>query len=156
MTTLSAATMAALLFATSIASANGPTQTTCDQNPRCYARDLALTLTRSEYAVTLSRVIDFEPGRLRVYSKSREKLQALAQSWKQRSDWSVITIHGYAAGSADLAQRRADKIRGYLIRYGVPPDLIVAIGQTGGATVDVSIELCRPDTSCRRTATASR
>ena len=128
---------------------------TCDQDPRCYGRELAHALTNTQSVVVLPRVVEFEPGALRVYSRSREKIQAVAQRWQRRPDWSVITVHGYAGDSADLGQRRADKIRGYLIRYGVPPELVVAVGHTGGATVDLSIDLCR-DPSCRRNTTASR
>jgi outer membrane protein OmpA-like peptidoglycan-associated protein len=146
----------ALVCSTSLAHAGGPTTSTCDRDPRCYARELALTLTASDSALSVQHVVEFEPGRVRVYSKSREKLQAIAEHWKQRTDWSVITVHGYAAGSAGLGQRRAEKIRGYLIRYGVPPELVVATGESGGATVDLSIELCRASETCTRTTTASR
>lgn len=118
----------------------------CDQDPRCYARELALTLTApSEYigrSIELPRVVDFAPGRVRVYSKSREKLQAIVEQWK-RANWWLITVHGHAAADAELARRRADKIRGYLIRDGVPPEMVVADGQAGGATVDLSIDVTR-------------
>jgi outer membrane protein OmpA-like peptidoglycan-associated protein len=156
MAKLSLAPVFALLCTGSLAHAGGPTTATCDQDPRCYARELAQTLTSTDSAIVFQRVVDFEPGRVRVYSKSREKLQAIAEHWKQRTDWSVITVHGYAGGSADLGQQRADKIRNYLIRYGVPSELVVATGEAGTATSDLSIALCHGEEPCRRTATASR
>ena len=123
------------------------TATACDQDPRCYGRELAVTLTaHSEFRgreIELSHVVTFEPGRVRVYSKAREKIQAIVEQWK-RSNWSLITVHGYAAGSAELGQRRAEKIRGYLVRYGVPPELVQTVGQTGNATVDLSIVVTPP------------
>ena len=135
-------TIVALVGSASLARAGGAaTTTTCDQDPRCYGRELAVALTSQESAIVLRRVVDFEPGRVRVYSKSREKIQAIVRRWQQRTDWSVITVQGYAGTSAELGQRRADKIRGYLIRYGVPPERVVAVGHTGAATVELSIEL---------------
>ena len=136
----------------------------CDRNPTCYARSLALELTSSQQAIRLPRVVDFAPGRVRVYSRSREKLQAIAERWKEHSDWSVITVDGYARASSRsvamnvaLGQRRAEKIRGYLIRYGVPADLVVAVGHgadagAAAATVDLSIELCTHGHTCARVA----
>jgi outer membrane protein OmpA-like peptidoglycan-associated protein len=144
MTKLFAVTMLALLSRGSLARAGGAAMSTGD------ARALAVTLTSAESAVLLHDIVHFDPGRVRVYSKSREKIQAIVHTWRQRTDWSVITVHGYAGGNAALGQRRAEKIRGYLIRYGIPPELVVALGHAGGATVDLSIELCQ-DASCRRT-----
>lgn len=134
-------TILALLGTASLARADGAATTTCDQDPRCYGRELAIALTNQESSVVLRRVVEFEPGRVRVYSKSREKIQAIVRKWQQRTDWSVITVQGYAGTSLELGQRRADKIRGYLIRYGVPPERVVALGHIGGATVELSIEL---------------
>ena len=46
---------------------------TCDQDPRCYARELALTLTGpSDFvarSIDLPRVADFEAGRVRSDAK---------------------------------------------------------------------------------------
>jgi outer membrane protein OmpA-like peptidoglycan-associated protein len=106
-----------------------------------------------------------------VYSKDREKLSALATAWQQHVRWAKITIEGYASGpgNPDLARARADKIRGYLIRYGVDPGYIVAVGRdhprqgtpdlrTTGGRVDLSISFCsRSSEDCpARTATAQR
>jgi outer membrane protein OmpA-like peptidoglycan-associated protein len=149
-------TMLAFLGTASLARADGAATSNCDQDPRCYGRELAVALTSQPSTVLLRRVVEFEPGRVRVYSKSREKIQAIVRTWQQRTDWSEITVEGYAGDSVELAQRRADKIRGYLIRYGVPPERIVATGRTGGSTVELSIQLCRGDAHCQRKTTALR
>ena len=118
------------------------------------ARELAHTLTSTEPSVVMRHVVDFAPGRVRVYSKGREKIQAIVESWRTHG-WSVITVHGYADAVA-LGQRRADKIRGYLVRYGVPPELVVAIGHASApgdavATAELSIDV----SASRRASEAS-
>jgi outer membrane protein OmpA-like peptidoglycan-associated protein len=132
----------------------------CERDATCYARSLAATLTAkpevhepARPAIEMRRFVDFAPGRVRVYSKSRAKVEALADRWKRHPGWATITVHGYAgAGDGVLAQRRADKIRGYLIRYGVPADLVVAEGHvspSAAATAELSIELCADASACR-------
>jgi outer membrane protein OmpA-like peptidoglycan-associated protein len=169
MVKLSALTLCALLSFCVLAdagNATAPANISCDQDPRCYARDLALTLTSAQESLVLQRVVDFNPGSVRVYSKSRERIQAIADQWKQRSDWAVITVNGYSGASARsrtdtiaLGQRRADKIRGYFIRYGVPAEYVVAIGHdaapgSAAAAVDLSIALCSRASKCARDAVA--
>ena len=156
MVKLSALVGLALLLGSPVVRAeHGPSADACEQDPRCYARDLAHVLTSTEHAIVMHHVVDFQPGRVRVYSSGREKIQAIVARWHEHGDWSVITVDGY--GSAlDLGRRRAEKVRGYLIRYGVPGELVVAVGHaaSGGtaATTDLSIELCPRDGSCARTA----
>ena len=104
----------------------------------------------------IARLVDFEPGRLRVYSRSREKIQAIAEAWRQQGAWSVITVRGYAP-APELAQQRADKIRGYFVRYGIPADFVVAVAQpalstAGPGTVGLSIAACDATTPCARLA----
>jgi len=52
----------------------------CDQDPRCYARELALTLTGpSEYvgrSIELPRVAEFDSERVRSDAKTHDKAQA--------------------------------------------------------------------------------
>lgn len=140
-------TLLALASLDAAARADGPTAAACDRDPRCVGRELAVTLTaHSEFRgreIELPQVVKFEPGRVRVYSQSREKIQAIVEQWK-RSNWSLITVHGYAARSAELGQRRADKIRGYLIRYGVPAAMVQTDGETGAADVDLTIDVTPP------------
>jgi outer membrane protein OmpA-like peptidoglycan-associated protein len=152
MVKLSAFVGLALLLGIPVARAgHGPSSDACEHDPRCYGRDLAHALTSTEHAIVMDHVVDFAAGRVRVYSSSREKLQTIAERWHQHADWSVITVHGY--GAHELGQRRAEKLRGYLIRYGVPRELVVAVGHAAAiATADLSIELCPRDGSCARLA----
>jgi hypothetical protein len=68
--------------------------------------------------------------------------------------WSTITVVGHAGGGyhVALAQQRADKIREYLIRYGVAAEHVIAIAQDDAlgavprsartARVDLAVEIC--------------
>jgi outer membrane protein OmpA-like peptidoglycan-associated protein len=128
--------------------------TPCANDQTCVARLLAHTLTAEQHAIVFHQVVEFEPGRVRVYSKSREKIQALAEAWKTRADWSAITVDGYSGAAARsdaentaLGQRRAERIRDYLIRDGIPGDRIVAVGHAdarGERFVDLTLALRTP------------
>jgi outer membrane protein OmpA-like peptidoglycan-associated protein len=138
----------------------------CEHAPTCIATEFADALSSQPVgpaALRLDSLIMFEPGSARVYSRSREKLMALAASWRDHARWMVITVEGHADASHNvaLAQQRADKIRGYLIRYGVAAEYVVAIGHdpvpgdtpvkhaTGGR-VDLTIAFCDPTSeACR-------
>jgi hypothetical protein len=104
----------------------------CEDPNMCAAMEFADALASQPAASQVERLgpaIAFEPGRVRVYSKDREKLMALAASWREHIGWATITVEGHAGASSTtaLAQRRADKIRDYLIRYGVAAEYVVAI-----------------------------
>jgi type IV pilus biogenesis protein CpaD/CtpE len=102
----------------------------------------------------LDSLITYAPGSNRVYSQSREKLQALAASWRAHARWSTITVVGHAGSGyhVALAQQRADRIRGYLVRYGVAAERVIAIahddaigsmpGGARSARVDIAVEVC--------------
>lgn len=141
MTLARAALLLALLASTKIAHADGAE----------VGRHLAHTLTddRGE-PIILTSIVTYEPGHLRVYSQSREKLQALAERWQEHSHWGTIIVDGHAG---PLAQQRADQIRGFLMRFGVPGDHIVARAAEHGpleASVDLSIEVCETASACGR------
>lgn len=123
--------------------------------------DVAIAISFAEAVTSRSRhlqfddLVSFEPGRVRVYSKSRERIQAIVQGWLDAGGTATFNVTGYAsapgratAASLALAQRRAAKIKGYLVRYGVPAELIVATGAASreagdprsGHTVDLSID----------------
>ena len=131
---------------------------TCADERICVAEMFAdaMSLTAAVPAVHLDGFITFEQGSTRVYSQSREKLQALAASWRKHARWSMITVGAHAGGSHNLAlaQQRADKIRGYLLRYGVAAEYVVAIGYgdergdlpavVGAGSADLTVDLCDP------------
>lgn len=137
----------------------------CEDPKTCAALEFADALS-SQPAGSQARLdfqIGFEPGRARVYSKDRERLMALAASWRRNSGWATITVEGYAgtSSSAALAQRRADRISDYLIRYGVAAEFVVAIAhepvrgdarseRAAGGHVELTLERCARSTAeCR-------
>jgi outer membrane protein OmpA-like peptidoglycan-associated protein len=130
----------------------------CEHEPTCVAEEFADALASQPVdpqALRLASLITFEPGRARVYSSGREKIEALARSWRAHPRWATITVEGYseAGGKVALAGQRASRVRGYLIRYGVPPEYVVAIGHDNvrgstpvkrpiGGRVDLAIAVC--------------
>jgi outer membrane protein OmpA-like peptidoglycan-associated protein len=143
----------------------------CEHEPTCLAAQFADAMSSQPagpQALRLESAITFDPGRVRVYSRGREKLEALARAWQAHARWATITVEGYADPSGDLAlgERRADRVRGYLIRYGVPPEYVAAVGlddvvnvvdgarapvmRASGRRVDLTIAACEPaSTRCR-------
>lgn len=140
------------------------TQVDCEHQPTCVAAEFAdaLSAQQSERdALRLGSLVTFHPGSARVYSRDREKLMALAAAWQEHVRWTTITVEGYADArrNASLAQQRADKIRGYLIRYGVAAEYVVAIehdhargdaDRRASGRIDLTIALChRTAAECR-------
>lgn len=84
--------------------------------------------------VSLPAELLFERGRFEISPVARPKLDALAETLAPGSD--PITIYGCAdepgrrGASKTLAMSRAAAVRDYLLRRGVRPDLIVAVGKT--------------------------
>ena len=122
--------------------------------------------------VVIPRILEFEPGRIRVYSESRERLAKIARQWRDNGGWGQITVHAHAlergrfsGAGHDLALRRAHRIRGYLIRYGIDPAYVVCAAHVGeGARaragtdrhVDLAITRCvRADGDCLPPTTLS-
>jgi hypothetical protein len=138
----------------------------CQDPKTCAALEFAdaLSSQRAGSQARLDLQVGFEPGRARVYSKDRERLMALAASWRRNSGWATITVEGYAGASSGvaLAQLRADRISDYLIRYGVAAEFVVAIAhepargdarneRAGGGHVELTLERCpRSTAECRR------
>src|ERR1043165_9648472 len=149
----------------------------CEDSGTCAAMEFADALSSqpAKSPVRLGSRIAFEPGRVRVYSRDREKLMTLAASWRRNPAWATITVEGYAGAPNDggLAQRRADKISEYLLRYGVDAAYVIAVPHDAAhgdardesavaGHVDLTIEhsprsaaVCRRKPVKPRTATAS-
>jgi len=138
----------------------------CEDDPTCRAvkrADAPAGRSVESTALRLGSLVTFEPGRVRVYSKDREKLMLLAHAWQRHTQWARITIEGFdrAPGNLALAQRRADKVRNYLIRYGVAAEYLLAVGRAQppgdasarratGARTDLTITCCdRTSPRCR-------
>lgn len=131
------------------------------------ATDFAEAMSTQSNDVVFHRLIEFAPASARVYSADRELLQRMAKTWLQGGTQMMITVHGYS-DSLDirLAERRAKIIRGYLIRAGVLPSRVTAVGHAlakGGPRIDLSIGRCilvdcqaAPDPSWRSALSEAR
>ncbi len=125
----------------------------CERDPVCTARAFAdlLSAPRAPREVRIDDAVVFEPASARVYSASRERLMQFAQKWRQNTQWTVITVEGYAR-DGELAQRRANKVRDYLVKYGIEAELVVAVGRAGTLPkghVDLTVDLCdRAEGAC--------
>lgn len=110
------------------------------------ATEYADAMTSRSSDVVFHRLIEFAPRSARVYSSDREILQRMARTWLESGQQTMITVHGYS-DSLDqrLADQRAERIRGYLIKSGVSPSRVTAVGHTldkDGRRIDLSIGSC--------------
>lgn len=104
----------------------------------------------------VTRVKSFDFGELHVHSSERQELFRIAQLWRQRPAWWTITVegHGYVAtdeeASISLGQKRAERVRDLLVKFGVDARFIKTVGHSRsvpGRYVDVSVDAC---SSCKR------
>ncbi len=139
--------VAAMLAAASPALADSPPAPPPEPSPQIeLAATLADAITRESHQVWFHGLIEFAPASSRVYSADRELLQRMVKTWKQSGQPTMITVHGYSDSlDLDLAERRAARVRGYLIGAGVSPSRVLAVGHTlekGGRRIDLSIGTC--------------
>lgn len=104
----------------------------------------------------VAKVKSFDFGRIYVHTDERQELQRVANLWRQRPQWWTITVvgHGFVAddeeASIELGEKRAQRVRQLLVKYGVDPRFVVAVGNSReepGRYVDVSVDTCE---RCRR------
>jgi outer membrane protein OmpA-like peptidoglycan-associated protein len=104
----------------------------------------------------VAKVKSFDFGKLYVHTDERQEIFRIAQLWRQRAAWWTITVegHGYVAGDEEasiaLGEKRAQRVRDLLVKYGVDSRFIVTVGHSRaqpGRYVDVSVETCE---RCRR------
>jgi outer membrane protein OmpA-like peptidoglycan-associated protein len=135
---LAAAVVAPLLAAPAVAHADAHITIT-------QVHELADALTSGG---RIHRAVEFEYGRRRIYSKTREQLADIAKAVQARPDM-TITVEGHAFArdeetSIALGESRADLVRALLIRYGVHPNKVTAVGASRigepGRYVDLVIE----------------
>jgi len=97
----------------------------------------------------VSKAVEFEYGKARIYSKQREGLKEIAKQCVAHPEMTV-RVEGHAAAyneedSIMLGQFRADVVRGLLIKYGVAPANITAIDDSRegepGRYVDLVLEV---------------
>lgn len=106
----------------------------------------------------IAKIEGFEYGEIYVHTKQREELQKLAKEWKASPAWTTITVegHGYLDANEEhsikLGQLRADRVRKLLVKYGVDPKFVVAVGHSRsepGRYVEVRVDECVTE-GCRR------
>ena len=104
----------------------------------------------------VGKIKSFDFGRLYVHTDEREELFRIAQLWRQRPAWWTITVegHGYVPGneeaSIELGEKRAERVRSLLVKYGVDSRFVVTIGHSRaepGRYVDITVDTCE---RCRR------
>ena len=119
------------------------------------------TLTQDQPSIVMPRVVDFEPGRVRVHNRRAASDPGdRRRPGSLRGDRAVITATAYGASTqgddADLGQRRAEKIRSYFIRYGVPAEDVVAVGHADEPGTPATVGLTSSCASERARARARR
>jgi outer membrane protein OmpA-like peptidoglycan-associated protein len=104
----------------------------------------------------VAKVKSFDFGNSYVHGDEREELQRVANLWRQRRQWWTITVegHGFVANneeaSIELGEKRARRVRDLLVKYGVDPRFVIAVGNSReepGRYVEVTVDTCE---RCRR------
>lgn len=97
---------------------------TAQAEPRTKVADVVANGGRIE------KLVEFEFGKRRVYSKDREELAEIARMCRANPNVQLtVEGHAFARDEEDsimLGQKRAELVRKLLIRYGVSPDNVVA------------------------------
>ena len=76
----------------------------------------------------------FDLGRARIHSKGRRVVRQIAALWQQHPEWRRMRVEGHscdlgdAADNLELSRRRAEQVRRVLLRRGIAPELVDAVG----------------------------
>jgi outer membrane protein OmpA-like peptidoglycan-associated protein len=95
---------------------------------------LAEAIVIKDDRIVLDERVLFDLDRAKVRSSGRHVIKELARIWRQHPDWQSITVEGHAdvRGSdehnLDLSQRRADRVRDVMVKFGCPADQITTAG----------------------------
>lgn len=94
-----------------------------------YANALVAKIGQAGSFARFDKVFEFDIGRIRVRSKDRERIQALAETWKQQAHSDLITVDAFSSSverdGAAIALQRAVKVKEYLVKFGVAADRVV-------------------------------
>ena len=96
---------------------------------------LLVPLTATADTSKIAKAAKFEYGQIRLRSEARKELAAFAKSWREHPTQVRIEGHGYTNDeevSIELGQRRADRVRDFLVKHGVDAGAITAIGHSRG------------------------
>jgi outer membrane protein OmpA-like peptidoglycan-associated protein len=109
-----------------------------------------------QHEVPIMTVSSFDFGATYVHTPERAELLRIARLWRQRPAWWTITLegHGYVAddeeASIAMGTKRAERVRDLLVKYGVDPRFVVALGHSRsipGRYVDLKVDICA---GCKR------
>ena len=101
--------------------------------------------------VRVGSMKSFDFGSAYVHTDERHELQRIAHLWRQRKGWTTITVegHGYVPNNEEesirLGEKRAERVRGLLVKMGVDPQYVVAVGhsrRSPGRFVDITVDTC--------------
>jgi outer membrane protein OmpA-like peptidoglycan-associated protein len=94
------------------------------------------------------KLVSCDPGQL-------NKVDEVVRAWNSDRKWDAITVDGYAdargrsaADTLKLAQRTAETIRAYLVRHGVPAEVVIATGHAAdpvgahATKIDITVTTC--------------
>jgi len=107
---------------------------------------LVVPLTAHADESKIAKAAKFDYLQIRLKTESRKELAAFAKNWREHPVHVRIEGHGYAKDeefSIELGQRRADRVRDYLVRQGVDATYLTAIGHSRaehGRYVDLVLE----------------
>ncbi len=85
-------------------------------------------------AIEIKEKVYFDHLRARVKSRSRPLLNNIAQVLKDHPEIKLLRIEGHTDSSGDpefnkgMSQKRADRVRDYLVKQGVEPERLEAVG----------------------------
>jgi outer membrane protein OmpA-like peptidoglycan-associated protein len=93
----------------------------------------------------LEKAVLFEYGQTYIRTETRKQLTAMARQWR---DGVQIRVEGHAfardeESSILLGQLRAERVRSWLVKHGVPAEAVVAVGHSRsepGRYVDLVLE----------------
>lgn len=96
----------------------------------------------------IHKVVEFEFGKRRIYSKTREELAQIAQACRSHPNMKIV-VEGHAFAhdeeqSIALGESRAELVRSLLVRYGADPKNVTAVDASRvgepGRYIDILIE----------------
>jgi outer membrane protein OmpA-like peptidoglycan-associated protein len=114
------------------------------------------TAQPAQHKLEVAKITSFDYGRLYVHTEERHELFRVANLWRQRPQWWTITVegHGYVPDNEEasiaLGEKRAQRVRDLLVKYGVDPRFVVTVGHSRkepGRFVDIMVDTCE---RCRR------
>ncbi|HEY4243317.1 MAG TPA: OmpA family protein [Kofleriaceae bacterium] len=84
--------------------------------------------------IVLDERVLFDTDQARVKHRGRELLAVIAKLWRAHPEWAAMSIEGHADQrgtdhyNLELSERRAQRVREWLVKMGMDPDRMGAVG----------------------------